>query len=89
MFKANITQTPFTTDAANACFQNITGSAFGYDISFLATLRALLVPRMGEEDRINLVFGATNYDTGTIRGTAADTLIGAMCSNYRDRKSVV
>ena len=83
MFKANITQTPFTTDAANACFQNITGSAFGYDVSFLATLRALLAPRMDEEDSINLVFGFSNYDTGTIRGATDDTLVGAFCSNYR------
>lgn len=83
MFKANITQTPFTTDAANACFQNITGSAFGYDISFLATLRALLAPRMGEEDRVNLVFGSSNYDIGTIRGASDDTLVGAFCGNYR------
>ena len=64
MFKANITQTPFTTDAADACFQNITGQLFGYDVSFLATLRALLAPRMGEEDRINLVFGSSNFEAG-------------------------
>lgn len=83
MFKANITQTPFTTDAANAYFQNITGSAYGYDISFLATLRALLAPRMGEGDRINLVFGASDYNAGNLRGVSEERAVGAICGNYR------
>lgn len=82
MFKANITQTPFTTDAANTYFQNITGSAFGYDISFLATLRALLAPRVGEEDHINLVFGSSNYTAGNLRGVSEEKAVSAICSNY-------
>ena len=82
MFKANITQTPFTTDAANAYFQNITGQLFGYDVSFLATLRALLAPRMGEEDRINLVFGSSNFDAGALRGVSDERAVSAICGNY-------
>ena len=54
MFKSSVTQTPFTTDAANAYFTNITGGGFGYDRTFLATLRALLAPRMQEGESINL-----------------------------------
>ena len=82
MFKANITQTPFTTDAANACFQNITGQPFGYDVSFLATLRALLAPRMGEEDRINLVFGSSNFEAGALRGVSDERAVSAICGSY-------
>ena len=52
MFKTTISQTPFTSDVANGYFQNITGDSYMSDWSFLATLRALLAPRMGAEDRI-------------------------------------
>lgn len=82
MFKANITQTPFTTDAADACFQNITGQLFGYDVSFLATLRALLAPRMGEEDRINLVFGSSNFEAGALHGVSDERAVSAICGSY-------
>lgn len=82
MFRANITQTPFTTDAADAYFQNITGSAFGRDVSFLATLRALLPPRLGEEDRVDLVFGSSNYDARTLRGVSEERAVKAICGNY-------
>lgn len=47
MFKTTISQTPFTSDVANGYFQNITGDSYMSDWSFLATLRALLAPRMG------------------------------------------
>ena len=40
MFKTSISSTPFTTEAANSYFTNITGGAFGNDCSFLAPLRA-------------------------------------------------
>lgn len=82
MFKANITQTPFTTDAANVSFPHITGDKFGYDVSFLATLRALLAPRMNEGDAIHLAFGHSNYEAGALRGVPDERAVGAICSNY-------
>ena len=83
MFKASITQTPFTTDTANAYFQNITGLAFGYDVSFIATLRALLAPRMGEEDRVHLKFGSSNYEASSLRGVSDEVIVNAICNDYR------
>ena len=82
MFKANITQTPFTTDAANACFQNITGEPFGYDYSFLATLRALLAPRMKEDESIYLKFGSSNYTSEAIGGVSVERAISAICGSH-------
>lgn len=62
MFKSSVTQTPFTTDAANAYFANITGDSFGYDRSFLATLRALLAPRMQEGESISTTKVVRNHE---------------------------
>ncbi len=68
MFKTSITSTPFTSEAANSFFQNITGSYFGNDCSFLSTLRALVAPRIKEDESVYLTFGSTNYD-GTLSVT--------------------
>lgn len=82
MFKTNVTQTPFTTEAANACFPNITGDAFVYDVTFLATLRVLLAPRMTEGESVRLTFGSSNYNADTVRGSADVRVISAMCEKY-------
>lgn len=82
MFKTNIASTPFTTDAANSYFQNITGNYFGGDCSFLSTLRALIAPRIKEDESVYLNFGSSRYDADTIRGVPAERAITAFCSGY-------
>ena len=82
MFKVGITATPLTTDAANSFFQNITGDKYGNDISFLATLRALVAPRIKEGENIRLRFGRTNYDSNTIGSVPQDRAVGAICDGY-------
>ena len=82
MFKNSIVSTPLTTDAANAYFSNITGQKYGTDNSFLATLRALVAPRMKEEDAITLKFGRTDYNAGAIRSVPGDRGVRAICDSY-------
>lgn len=82
MFKNSIASTPLTTDAANAYFSNITGQRYGNDNSFLATLRALVAPRMKEDESITLKFGRTEYDASTVRSVPGDRMVEAICSNY-------
>lgn len=82
MFKSSVSQTPFTTDAANAYFTNITGGSFGYDRTFLATLRALLAPRMQEGESINLVFGASNLTSDQVSSNSANRVLSSICGNY-------
>nr|WP_290461268.1 hypothetical protein [Acutalibacter muris] len=82
MFKNSIVSTPLTTDAANAYFSNITGQKYGNDNSFLATLRALVAPRMKEEDAIVLKFGRTDYNAGAIRSVPGDRAVRAICDSY-------
>lgn len=61
MFKEIIASSPFTTDVANRCFANIRGASLGGDISFLATLRALLAPRLSESDELELYITRTSF----------------------------
>ena len=82
MFKTSIVSTPLTTDAANSYFSNITGNGFGNDNSFLATLRALVAPRIKEDERIYLQFGRSNYMAGTIDGVPKDRVVNAICCEY-------
>lgn len=82
MFKTSIVSTPLTTDAANSYFTNITGGSFGNDNSFLATLRALVAPRIKEDESIFLQFGRSNYDVQTVGSAPKDRVVGAICDGY-------
>lgn len=79
MFKKSIAITPLTTDTANDYFQNIRGSKFGQDNSFLATLRALVAPRIKDGESITLGFTSSNYDAQTIGSVPGDRVVNAIC----------
>lgn len=82
MFKTSIASTPLTTDAANAYFQNICGEHFGNDNSFLATLRALVAPRIKENERIYLRFGQSDFNNTALASAPADRVVRAICGDY-------
>lgn len=66
VFRNTITQTPFTGEVANSMFPKIFGGRWREDDSFVATLRAILAPRMKEDESIELRYcetGATAYST--------------------------
>lgn len=75
MFRATISRTPFTSDTANSYFQNIYGEAYQRDFSFLATLRALLAPRVGKDDCIRLRFTSSNYRADQINGLPVSNVV--------------
>lgn len=91
MFKTSIQTTPLTTDIADAYFSNITGQTFGRDDSFLATLRALVAPRMKEGETLSLKFGSSDYSSNAIRGIPGDQVVRAICDDYplNDRDGVI
>lgn len=64
MFGAKIFNTPLTTSAADSLFRNINGNTIVDDISFLATLRALVYPRMKDEDLLTLSYSEIYHDAG-------------------------
>ena len=54
MFSRNINYLTLTSEIANELFPNIFGDCYSNDTSFVATLRALVAPRMSKDDTICL-----------------------------------
>lgn len=54
MFSRNINYLTLTSEIANELFPNIVGDYYNSDVSFVATLRALVAPRMSKDDTIYL-----------------------------------
>lgn len=64
MFTKEMTNLTLTSRILNNVFPNITGTNFGYDESFLATLRALIYRRIKPEDciRVDLKLSSRIFD---------------------------
>jgi len=78
MFRATIQSTSLNTNTANNCFSNIYGESFRGDISFLATLRALVAPRLKSGEEINLRFTQSDYTATTVSENTPLRIIHAM-----------
>lgn len=78
MFKEIIQRTEFTSDIANEVFSNITCDRFERDISFKATLRALLAPRMGQGDNIHLNFTSYTYSSRDLQSVDTAEALSAV-----------
>ena len=89
MFKRSVSSTPLTNDAANLFFRNITGEAYGSDHSFLASLRALVAPRLPEGESVNVFFGKSDFNAAIISETPARRMVEMICSGmYRDNGQI-
>lgn len=75
MFGATISQTPLTTPVADRYFKNISGDAVGGDVSFVATLRALVAPRMSKEDRLHFRYCRAAYTATELETARPRTVI--------------
>lgn len=80
MFKQSVSSTMLTSDAANIFFPNITGDMFGNDNTFLATVRALVAPRMPEGESIHVSFGRSDYSSETVSDASERSVVDAICS---------
>ena len=86
MFRSIIRSSPLVDDTANEFFKNIKGRSYNEDISFLSTLRALVAPRMTEDDSLFLHFGSTAYSARDVASHPASNVIRAMCTDYDMRE---
>ena len=81
MFKSVIAATPLTTETANGFFaERIVGDSWNRDYSFLATLRALLNPRMPQGETLYLSFKSTNYSEYDLQSTSVSNAISILMS---------
>lgn len=82
MFREGVTQTPFTSQAATEYFSRISGDSFNGDVSLVSTLRALIFPRLPEDDSIRVRFGSSSYNAAIIASTPARRMVEAICGQY-------
>lgn len=83
MFAKNMGQVaPFCSEDGNQLFQNIRGSGYNRDYSFLSTLRALLYKRVPKDERVELSFATKTFDLNVVKGTEAKALIDAVMGRW-------
>ena len=78
MFESAVNTTSFYTDMAHIACQNINGDNWNGDVSFVSTMRALLMPRMKEDERITFVVRNERYSKDILEEHAVDTIMNAI-----------
>lgn len=78
MFKQAIEGTLLTTETANSFFRHIRGSSFKGDASFLSTVRALVAPRMKENERLYIRFHGTDYSSNVLDNYSTERIINSI-----------
>lgn len=79
MFRAIINSTQLTSDIANDFFQNIGGDSYNDDVSFVATLRALVAPRLRGGEGLYLSLTSTCYTASQIASNSAKCIVKDVC----------
>ena len=80
MFRQSINSTALTSDAANSYFEHIIGDSFHGDVTFLSTLRALIAPRMSDNESLLLRFTYPSYSKETVEANRPKDVVAAICS---------
>lgn len=82
MFNKAIERTSLTSNVANSFFFKIHGNHFNGDCSFLATLRALLYSRSGDDD-VRFIVGGSRYAPVNIENSSSRAVFEATISPSR------
>ena len=75
MFRTRITEAPFLGWIANESFGNIQGDQFLRDYSMVATLRALLAPRIAEGESVDFTCSGFCNRHSVVENNSAETII--------------
>ena len=78
MFRKVISRSPLVGQGADEVFKNITASNWNNDVSFEATLRALLASRIPEGESIYTVCGRTTFSVSNINHADKEVAIRAL-----------
>lgn len=81
MFNKEISGLTLTKQVADSLFQNICGARFRGDVSFLATLRALMHQRVPEGESISLLVNSSRYGVAEIVGSDPKDCVRAYLRN--------
>lgn len=77
MFAKEITGLTLANEVAATLFPNIGGNTFRYDVSFTATLRALMYKRVPEDESINVCQSSSRYSRGDLSGASSKDCVRA------------
>ena len=83
MFTKQITSLTLSSTAADGLFPNIVGVHYNNDVTFLATLRALMHKRVPAEESIILQRTNSNYNVGAVRDARPEDCIRAFLRNTK------
>lgn len=90
MFSDIIRTTAFTSEPANAMFgPKIWGEAWNGDNSFVSTLRAMVYPRMAEEDGLYVYFRRSAYSVSAITENPARRILNEIVADVDCRENMV
>lgn len=91
MFAKIISQSPLVGGVPETFFNRITGGSFDGDVSFLATLRALVHPRLGENENVRLRFTRSSYSEDVFKANTPSRVMGVLYNpaDYDDGAVVV
>jgi hypothetical protein len=78
MFRQVLTKTPLVNEIANDYFTNIRGKDYQGDVSFVSTLRALVAPRMSDDDSITVWFSCSNHAKDRIESNSVRNLLDSV-----------
>ena len=84
MFSKSMERLTLTSEVANNALSRINGEAFLGDWSFVATMRALVYNRLGEDNTIRLMHSGSSYSAGAISSSEFGSLFHAMLDGVRD-----
>lgn len=77
MFSNIISGLTLTSQVAEGLFQNISGSSYMKDETFVATLRALLYKRVSKEESIHLSYSTSSYSSETVTESTPRSVVRA------------
>lgn len=88
MFNRILSDLTLANDIADQAFSNVDGPAYNGDGSFVATLRALLLPRVGD-DRVSFRTSSSDYRPSTIRDNGLKAVVDSAFPDFEPNRLIV
>lgn len=82
MFRKLISRSPLVGQGADEVFENIKASSWNNDVSFAATLRALLASRIPKGESIYMTYGSSHHSALTIKQVDKTAAIRALGGRF-------
>lgn len=82
MFRNAIAENALFNSTANDCFRNIRGDMYSGDTTFVSTLRALVMPRMKEDEQLIFKMSSSMYSASDIGNNPAKRMVSGIYDHF-------